>query len=85
MHDKNLNSVYRNPELAAVKLAQAKYFLLRVAEFKKMVSEKFKCAPSVIIVGDFNSVPGSQVHILSFLLVIIGYKIIKFGLIYNPF
>ena len=67
-----------------MKLAQAKYFLSRVAEFKKMVSEKFKCTPSVLIVGDFNLVPGSQVHI-SFLLAIIGYKIIKFGLIYNPF
>lgn len=63
---------YRNPEWTAVKLAQAKYFLSRVAELKKMVSEKFKCTPSVLIAGDFNSVPGSLVHLLSFLLAIIG-------------
>nr|GEZ62893.1 hypothetical protein [Tanacetum cinerariifolium] len=49
-------------EWATVKLAQAKYFLSRVARFKKMVSEKFKCTPSVLIAGDFNSVPESQVY-----------------------
>ena len=58
-----LNSVLRDPEWADVKLAQAKYLLSRVAQFKKMVSEKFECRPSVLIAGDFNSIPGDKVHI----------------------
>ncbi|GKA26299.1 carbon catabolite repressor protein 4 homolog 4 isoform X1 [Tanacetum coccineum] len=53
---------FKDPEWAAVKLAQAKYFLSRVAQFKKMVSEKFKCTPSMLIAGDFNSVPGDKVY-----------------------
>ncbi|PWA53222.1 DNAse I-like superfamily protein [Artemisia annua] len=50
--------IYWDPEWADVKLAQAKYLLSRVAQFKKMVSEKFECTPSLLIAGDFNSVPG---------------------------
>ncbi|GJX45720.1 carbon catabolite repressor protein 4 homolog 4 isoform X1, partial [Tanacetum coccineum] len=51
---------FKDPEWADVKLAQAKYLLSRVAQFKKMVSEKFECTPSVLIAGDFNSVPGDK-------------------------
>ncbi|PWA26319.1 DNAse I-like superfamily protein [Artemisia annua] len=65
--------IYWDPEWADVKLAQAKYLLSRVAQFKKMVSEKFECTPSLLIAGDFNSVPG-KVHIMSFNLVLIGYN-----------
>nr|GEW73277.1 carbon catabolite repressor protein 4 homolog 4 isoform X1 [Tanacetum cinerariifolium] len=54
--------IYWDPEWADVKLAQAKYLLSRVAQFKKMVSEKFECTPSVLIAGDFNSVPGDKVY-----------------------
>nr|GEY10305.1 hypothetical protein [Tanacetum cinerariifolium] len=53
---------YELPEWAIVKLAQAKYFLSRVARFMKMVSEKFMCTPSVLIAGDFNSVPESEIY-----------------------
>ncbi|XP_076909173.1 carbon catabolite repressor protein 4 homolog 4-like [Bidens hawaiensis] len=53
--------IYWDPEWADVKLAQAKYLLSRVAQFKKMVSDKFECTPSVLIAGDFNSVPGDKV------------------------
>ncbi|CAA0814925.1 Carbon catabolite repressor protein 4 homolog 4 [Striga hermonthica] len=54
--------LYWDPEWADVKIAQAKYLLSRLAGFKKLVSEKFDCSPSVIIAGDFNSVPGDQVY-----------------------
>ncbi|GJW58127.1 DNAse I-like superfamily protein [Tanacetum coccineum] len=51
-----------DPEWADVKLAQAKYLLSRVDQFKNMVSEKFECTPSLLIAGDFNSVPGDKVY-----------------------
>ncbi|XP_076888337.1 carbon catabolite repressor protein 4 homolog 4-like [Bidens hawaiensis] len=54
--------IYWDPEWADVKLAQAKYLLSRVAQFQKMVSDKFECTPSVLIAGDFNSVPGDKVY-----------------------
>ncbi|GER39814.1 glucose-repressible alcohol dehydrogenasetranscriptional effector [Striga asiatica] len=54
--------LYWDPEWADVKIAQAKYLLSRLAGFKKLVSEKFDCSPSVIVAGDFNSVPGDQVY-----------------------
>ncbi|XP_076922834.1 carbon catabolite repressor protein 4 homolog 4-like [Bidens hawaiensis] len=54
--------IYWDPEWTDVKLAQAKYLLSRVARFKKMVSDKFECTPSVLIAGDFNSVPGDKVY-----------------------
>ncbi|KAL7589217.1 hypothetical protein Lser_V15G36549 [Lactuca serriola] len=54
--------LYWDPEWADVKLAQAKYLSSQVAKFKKMVSEKFECKPSVIITGDFNSIPGDKVY-----------------------
>lgn len=60
--------IYWDPEWADVKLAQVKYLLSRVAQFKKIVSEKFECTPSVVIAGDFNSVPGDKVHKITFLL-----------------
>ncbi|CAA2959161.1 Hypothetical predicted protein [Olea europaea subsp. europaea] len=54
--------IYWDPEWADVKLAQAKYLLSRLAKFKKMVADKFDCTPSVLVAGDFNSVPGDQVY-----------------------
>ncbi|KAL3498108.1 hypothetical protein ACH5RR_040840 [Cinchona calisaya] len=54
--------LYWDPEWADVKLAQAKYLLLRLAEFKLLVSSKLDCMPSIIVAGDFNSVPGDQVY-----------------------
>ncbi|KAL2544426.1 Carbon catabolite repressor protein 4-like protein 4 [Forsythia ovata] len=54
--------LYWDPEWADVKLAQAKYLLSRLAEFKKLVADKFDCTPSVLVAGDFNSVPGDQVY-----------------------
>ncbi|CAN1140589.1 Carbon catabolite repressor protein 4 homolog 4 [Linum perenne] len=54
--------LYWDPEWADVKLAQAKYLLSRLAKFKMLVSERFECAPSVILAGDFNSIPGDKVY-----------------------
>ncbi|KAL5793095.1 hypothetical protein ACOSP7_001689 [Xanthoceras sorbifolium] len=54
--------LYWDPELADVKLAQAKYLLSRLAQFKTLVSHKFECVPSVIVAGDFNSVPNDKVY-----------------------
>ncbi|KAK9120346.1 hypothetical protein Syun_017963 [Stephania yunnanensis] len=54
--------IYWDPEWADVKLAQAKYLLLRLAQFKAIVSNKFDCTPSVIVCGDFNSTPGDKVY-----------------------
>ncbi|CAA2982378.1 Hypothetical predicted protein [Olea europaea subsp. europaea] len=54
--------IYWDPEWADVKLAQAKYLLSRLVEFKKIVADKFDCTPSVLVAGDFNSVPGDQVY-----------------------
>ncbi|KAL6549746.1 Carbon catabolite repressor protein 4 4 [Orobanche minor] len=54
--------LYWDPEWADVKIAQAKYLLSRLAVFKNLVSEKFDCLPSIIVAGDFNSVPGDQVY-----------------------
>ncbi|KAK6158617.1 hypothetical protein DH2020_005931 [Rehmannia glutinosa] len=54
--------LYWDPEWADVKIAQAKYLLSRLAGFKKLVSNKFDCSPSIMVAGDFNSVPGDQVY-----------------------
>ncbi|CAN1140593.1 Carbon catabolite repressor protein 4 homolog 4 [Linum perenne] len=54
--------LYWDPEWADVKLTQAKYLLSRLAKFKMLVSERFECAPSVILAGDFNSIPGDKVY-----------------------
>ncbi|KAM5573784.1 hypothetical protein ABKV19_013370 [Rosa sericea] len=54
--------IYWDPEWADVKLAQAKYLLSRLARFKKLVSDKFECTPSLIVAGDFNSTPGDKVY-----------------------
>ncbi|KAL0310396.1 UNVERIFIED_CONTAM: Carbon catabolite repressor protein 44 [Sesamum calycinum] len=54
--------LYWDPEWADVKIAQAKYLLSRLAGFKDLVSDKFDCSPPIILSGDFNSVPGDQVH-----------------------
>lgn len=59
----------RDPELADVKLAQAKYLMSRLAQFKTLVSDKFECKPSIVVAGDFNSTPGDKVcEIFSFLI-----------------
>ncbi|GFP81561.1 carbon catabolite repressor protein 4 homolog 4 [Phtheirospermum japonicum] len=54
--------LYWDPEWADVKISQAKYLLSRLSGFKKLVSNKFDCSPSIIVTGDFNSVPGDQVY-----------------------
>lgn len=54
--------LYWDPNWADVKLAQAKYLLSRLDQFKTLVSENFECIPSVIVTGDFNSTPGDQVY-----------------------
>ncbi|KAG5524611.1 hypothetical protein RHGRI_031324 [Rhododendron griersonianum] len=54
--------LYWDPNWADVKLAQAKYLLARLAQFKILVSDKFECSPSVIVGGDFNSTPGDKVR-----------------------
>ncbi|KAJ0025366.1 hypothetical protein Pint_07305 [Pistacia integerrima] len=52
-----LNGAFvRYPKLVDVKLAQAKYLLSRLAQFKTLVSDRYECAPSVFSAGDFNSV-----------------------------
>ncbi|XP_052209692.1 carbon catabolite repressor protein 4 homolog 4 isoform X3 [Diospyros lotus] len=51
-----------DPDWADVKLAQAKYLLSRLAQFKTLVAEKFQCTPSVMVAGDFNSTPGDKVY-----------------------
>ncbi|XAR70770.1 Poly(A)-specific ribonuclease [Bertholletia excelsa] len=51
-----------DPNWADVKLAQAKYLLSRLAQFRALVSDKFECLPSVILAGDFNSTPGDKVY-----------------------
>ncbi|CAI8588351.1 unnamed protein product [Vicia faba] len=54
--------IYWNPEWADVKLAQAKYLLSRLSQFKTLVSDRFECTPEVIVAGDFNSQPGDPVY-----------------------
>ncbi|KAG6687568.1 hypothetical protein I3842_11G078400 [Carya illinoinensis] len=54
--------LYWDPEWADVKLAQAKYLLSRLAQFKELVSNRLECIPSVIVAGDFNSTPGDKVY-----------------------
>ncbi|KNA23712.1 hypothetical protein SOVF_022520 isoform B [Spinacia oleracea] len=54
--------IYWDPKWADVKLAQAKYLLARLDQFKTLVSENFERIPSVIVTGDFNSTPGDQVY-----------------------
>ncbi|KAH7515075.1 hypothetical protein FEM48_Zijuj11G0157500 [Ziziphus jujuba var. spinosa] len=54
--------IYWDPEWADVKLAQAKYLLSRLSQFKTLVSDRFECKPSVVVAGDFNSTPGDKVY-----------------------
>ncbi|XP_057479043.1 carbon catabolite repressor protein 4 homolog 4 isoform X1 [Actinidia eriantha] len=54
--------LYWDPNWADVKLAQAKYLMARLAEFRTLVSDKFECSPSVFVAGDFNSTPGDKVY-----------------------
>lgn len=51
----------RDPDWIDVKLAQAKYLLSRLSQFREHVSSKFSCIPPVIVAGDFNSTPGDEV------------------------
>ncbi|XP_034217679.1 carbon catabolite repressor protein 4 homolog 4 isoform X2 [Prunus dulcis] len=53
--------LYWDPDWADVKLAQAKYLLSRLAQFKTLVSQRFDCSPSLILSGDFNSTPGDKI------------------------
>ncbi|MED6207198.1 hypothetical protein PIB30_033591 [Stylosanthes scabra] len=54
--------LYWDPEWADVKLAQAKYLLSRISQFKALVSDQYECTPEVIVAGDFNSTPGDMVY-----------------------
>ncbi|KAJ1396857.1 Endonuclease/exonuclease/phosphatase [Sesbania bispinosa] len=54
--------LYWDAEWADVKLAQAKYLLSRLAQFKTLVSNRYECTPEVIVAGDFNSTPGDMVY-----------------------
>ncbi|PNX83958.1 carbon catabolite repressor-like protein, partial [Trifolium pratense] len=54
--------LYWDPEWADVKLAQAKYLLSRLSQFKTLISDKYDCIPEVIVAGDFNSQPGDMVY-----------------------
>ncbi|KAF8111812.1 hypothetical protein N665_0072s0024 [Sinapis alba] len=54
--------LYWDPEFADVKLAQAKYLLSRLAKFKTLISDEFECTPSLLLAGDFNSIPGDKVY-----------------------
>lgn len=58
------HSCSRDPEWADVKLAQAKYLLSRLSKFKTLVSNKFQCEPSVLVAGDFNSLPEDKVSLV---------------------
>ncbi|CAJ2646938.1 unnamed protein product [Trifolium pratense] len=54
--------IYWDPEWADVKLAQARYLLSRLSQFKTLVSHKYERIPEVIVAGDFNSLPGDMVY-----------------------
>ncbi|OAY82814.1 Carbon catabolite repressor protein 4 [Ananas comosus] len=54
--------IYWDPDWIDVKLAQAKYLLSRLSQFREHVSSKFSCIPPVIVAGDFNSTPGDEVY-----------------------
>ncbi|KAG2315026.1 hypothetical protein Bca52824_018148 [Brassica carinata] len=54
--------LYWDPELADVKLAQGKYLLSRLSQFKTLISDEYECTPSLLLAGDFNSVPGDKVY-----------------------
>ncbi|KAI8530890.1 hypothetical protein RHMOL_Rhmol11G0095200 [Rhododendron molle] len=65
--------LYWDPNWADVKLAQAKYLLARLAQFKILVSDKFECSPSVIVGGDFNSTLGDKYSILGYPLISVHF------------
>ncbi|CAK7355913.1 unnamed protein product [Dovyalis caffra] len=71
--------IYWDPEWADVKLAQAKYLLSRLARFKKLVSDRFECTPSVILAGDFNSIPGDKVCALLPFFEVVVYQYLVSG------
>ena len=57
--------LYWDPAFADVKLAQAEHMLRRIAAFRSAAAAS--CAgvePPVVFGGDFNSLPGSEVHAL---------------------
>ncbi|KAL5804449.1 hypothetical protein ACOSQ3_031249 [Xanthoceras sorbifolium] len=55
--------LFWNPSWSNVKFAQAKYLTKRLAEFKTLVSKRFRCEePFVIVAGDFNAKPNSKVY-----------------------
>lgn len=53
--------VCRDPKWADVKLAQVEYLLIRLARYREEISKKYNCNPSIILAGDFNSLPGDMV------------------------
>lgn len=54
--------IYWDPGWIDVKLAQVKYLLHRLEQFKEVVSNKYSCSPSILLAGDFNSTPGDEVY-----------------------
>lgn len=54
--------IYWDPKWVDVKLAQVKYLLSRLVQFKRIVTRDFACSPSIIVAGDFNSTPGDEVY-----------------------
>ncbi|KMZ57508.1 Glucose-repressible alcohol dehydrogenase transcriptional effector [Zostera marina] len=54
--------IYWDPKWADVKLAQVEYLLIRLARYREEISKKYNCNPSIILAGDFNSLPGDMVY-----------------------
>ncbi|KAL4348850.1 hypothetical protein GQ457_17G019440 [Hibiscus cannabinus] len=54
--------LHGGPKTLDVRLAQAKYLLRRLAQFKTLVTHKFHSTPSVMLCGDFNSTPRDKVY-----------------------
>jgi hypothetical protein len=55
-------TVYRDPEWADVKLAQAKYLLSRIVKFQDDLRCNVEASPLVLVCGDYNSTPGDRVN-----------------------
>ncbi|KAJ0024221.1 hypothetical protein Pint_07792 [Pistacia integerrima] len=72
--------LYWDPKLVDVKLVQAKYLLSRLAQFKTLVSERYECAPSVFLAGDFNSVSNDKVSITFHVYILVHLFMLVIGL-----
>lgn len=56
--------LYWDPAFADVKLAQAEHMLRRISTFRAASAAASGVEPAVVFGGDFNSLPGSEVHAL---------------------